>query len=563
MAATRVPQTNTLRTAQLSDDRVAVYNRIPYVLIGREVDGSQATLAEFQQIMEYYRIYRKGVKFATEASMGDYVPSTVRFKLAAGLVNKQARFMFAETPDVSIGLRGDRIDVREQTKRDVDVIQEYINRVLEKNCFEDALLKGSKDAFIGKRVACVLNFNGDSKTISMQFIPSVMFVHEYKPDDPQTLSKFVYFITVKNHKHAQERRIYKKKFVLKETTAEDYGENNELEDFQTKEMCWAEEAIYDGAGVLIEQLMEPQPTLLESIPAYVFVNDGLTCERDGESEIELIKDYEQAYSKMSNADIDAERKGMHPTRYLVDMAPNTTKGLSVAPGSLWDLASNQNVDKSSVMVGLLEPSMSYSAALKETLARIKASAYGQVEMPDVSFESMTGVITSGKALKAVYWPLIVRCKEKFKMWGPGIRYLTEMLIEGAKVYPECAERYTNDVVPSVEYEVNVLQNFPLPEDENEEKQMDLAEVAQGAMSHKAYMEKWRELSNEESDAEIEQIAFEKALLENSAFDMNTGGNVPTGQGQQQVQADERQAQEEIDAAAADTTGGTAFDDFEE
>ena len=47
-----------------------------------------------------------------------------------------------------------------------------------------------------------------------------------------------------------------------------------------------------------------------------------------------------------------------------------------------------------------------------TLKRVKKSAYNQVDMPDI--EEVQATITSGKALKAIYWPLIVRCKEKIR-----------------------------------------------------------------------------------------------------------------------------------------------------
>jgi len=95
------------------------------------------------------------------------------------------------------------------------------------------------------------------------------------------------------------------------------------------------------------------------------------------------------------------------------------------------LATNQNQDKSSVMVGTLENSMNYSVPLKTTLDRIKTSAYEQVDVPNITLESMTGVITSGKSLKAIYWSLIVRCKEKMKVWGPQLRHLVKIIIDGS------------------------------------------------------------------------------------------------------------------------------------
>ena len=259
------------------------------------------------------------------------------------------------------------------------------------------------------------------------------------------------------------------------------------------------------------------------IPVSIFINDGLSGEDKGESEIEILQDDESWYSKLSNADIDAQRKSMNPTKYTVDMESNSTKNLSTAAGAFWDLGSDQNLDKPNPSVGLLEPSMNYSSSLDVTLKRIKKSAYEQVDMPDI--EEVQATITSGKALKAIYWPLLVRCKEKMKTWGPQLRQLVHIILQGAMVYPGCITKYTNDIITAVDYEIKIEQNTPLPEDEIEEKNMDLSEVESKTMSRKAYMKKWRGLTDDEVDEELEQIALERQMLEESSF-ASSGNNEP-------------------------------------
>lgn len=161
--------------------------------------------------------------------------------------------------------------------------------------------------------------------------------------------------------------------------------------------------------------------------------------------------------------------------------------------------------------------MSYSEPLKTTLDRIKTAGCEAVDMPNVTLESMVGAITSGKALKAIYWPLIVRCKEKMKMWGPQLRQLVEIIIEGAKKYPATVERYISDPIDMVAYEVVVEAKLPLPEDEVEERTMDLAEVEAQTMSRKAYMQRWRKLTDDEVTEELYQMATERQILEDAAF----------------------------------------------
>ena len=190
------------------------------------------------------------------------------------------------------------------------------------------------------------------------------------------------------------------------------------------------------------------------------------------------------------------------------------------------MQSDQNLDKPTPNVGMLESSMGYSDALKTSLDRIKTTAYEQVDMPNITLETMVGSITSGKALKAIYWPLIVRCKEKMKTWGPQLSNIVKIIIEGSLVYPNCIERYTDEALSPVAYEVDVVGNTPLPEDEIEEKQTDLAEVTAQVMSRKSYMKKWRNLTDDEVQEELEQIALEREMIEDSFQATNNFGEQP-------------------------------------
>ena len=166
-------------------------------------------------------------------------------------------------------------------------------------------------------------------------------------------------------------------------------------------------------------------------------------------------------------------------------------------------------------------------ALKTSLDRIKTVAYEQIDMPNITLETMTGAITSGKALKAIYWPLIVRCKEKMTMWGPNFRQMINIIIQGAYVYPKTVQKYISEPLVPVDYEIRVEQNTPLPEDELEERQQDLSEVETNVMSKRAYMKKWRGLTDDEAQEELEQIAYERSVIEEASFN---GGFGDVGEG---------------------------------
>lgn len=308
--------------AESNTDVLVAFNRIPYSLINAELgpEVAQNTLAELTQICKYYKAYKKGVDFTVEGTNGDYVPANLRYKMASTLINKEARFLFAETPDIKVEPKGDVGKVSQEAKDAITVLQDLIDTVFQSNMFEDKLIKAARDCFIGKRVAALVNFNNDDG-ITVSFLPSTQFVFDTKAGNSNILTKFVAFIIIRDSKELKSKLIFKKKFELNE----DDG------------IVYLEEVLYSGTGAQIEVVTEYQETLLDFIPACVFLNDGLTGDEDGESEIDVLYDYEKFYSKLGNADIDAGRKSMNPTKYTVDMESNSTKDLSTAPGSVWHL----------------------------------------------------------------------------------------------------------------------------------------------------------------------------------------------------------------------------------
>lgn len=495
-----------------STDVLTAFNRIPYALLNQEIDEDVSDIRrELTEICGYYKVYKKGKDFAVEGSNGDYVPATLRYKMSASLINKEARFLFAEAPDITINAKGDVGKVSQEAKDNLTAWNDLLKTILDKNRFEKILIQAAKDCFIGKRVACLVNFN-EEDGVTISFLPATQFLYETRIGNQNILTKFVCFIIVKDSSQQGTKRIFKKKYTLEDG------------------VVYLEEGMYDGAGRPVSEEeykpTEKQPINLDVIPAVIMINDGLTDDDKGESEIELLGDYEQYYSKLANGDIDAERKSMNPTKYSIDMDSRSTKNLSSSAGSFWDLQSDQNLDNPNPSVGILESNMSYSEALKTSLDRIKTVGYEQIDMPNITLETMTGAITSGKALKAIYWPLIVRCKEKMKMWGPQLVAMVDIIVKGALAYPNTIMKYVDMPLVPVAYEVDVSQNTPLPEDEIEEKEMDLSEVQAQVMSKKAYMKKWRGLTDDEVDEELEQMAIEREILEESAMVPDDGEKAP-------------------------------------
>ena len=110
-------------------------------------------------------------------------------------------------------------------------------------------------------------------------------------------------------------------------------------------------------------------------------------------------------------------------------------------------------------------------------------------------------------------------------WGPALKFMVKCIIEGARLYPKAAQRYLDEqTLPIEPYTIRVENQYSLPEDEAEEKTIDLAEVNAQAMSRKRYMKKWHNLTDDEVEEELRQLALERQMLEDSFSDPPTEYN---------------------------------------
>lgn len=480
------------------ENTVTIYSAIPYNVISKDLPDylKNDFYKELGEILEYYNIYKHGAEFAIEGTNGDYVGSDVRYKKCKYLIDKEARFLFSVPPTVQVNRNTAHTP---EEKEQATILNDYIAKVFEKTGMADKLVKAAKDCFIGKRVGCILNFDEETG-ISITFLKSYEFL--YERDNAETLTKFIAFYTIIDSSDKRQKRIKKKSYEMKNG------------------VCYSHEIIYDGLGNELEEPTPEQPTEFTYIPAVVILNDGLSNDGKGESEVENLEEFEGLYNKLANSDIDAERKSMNAVRYAIDASAESTSDLSTAPGAFWDIKSNPlTPDPKTAQVGMLEPSMSYSGPLKMTIDRVNTTMHEQLDVPDINSEQLQGVITSGKTLKALYWGLMVRCDEKMLVWKPALTYIVQALLDGAILYPATTVNYTEDIVPDVEFEITVENNYPIVDDETEEKTMDLAEVQAMTMSKKSYMKKWRELTDEEVDEELQQILTEQQLFENSMMPM--------------------------------------------
>lgn len=469
-------------------------------LIQQELHGifGTETLRDMKEILALYNIYEEGAGFDMDTTTGDYVPADHHFKIIRSIIDKEARFLFSQPPVITLE------DAQEQSRDSdgkllnrMEPNQALVDAVLSANHFNSKLVRAAKDCLVGRRIAIAVDFS--EKGIDLSFMPSLEFVYETDPQDVDIVTKFIRFYSVVVNDDQEQQRVYKKKWELN-----DNG------------FCVISEGIYNGQGKLVEEIMPETVTPMTFIPCWVIVNGGLIGDPFGRSDVEEIIDDESWYSKLASKDFDSLRKGTDQIVWTMDVNPKSTKNLSRAAGSYWDLSSDPIEETRTGQVGVLDNSMAYSPALETTLNRIRANMYAQLDVPDTTSEALTGIISSGKTMKAIYWGLMVRCDEKLLDWVPAIQSLVTCIIEGSKLYPEAKKVYTDEELVD-DYIVKVDNSYPILEDESEEKSTDMAEINTKVRSRKSYLKKWYGLSDEDVEDELNQIAMEQKLLEQDNY----------------------------------------------
>ena len=448
--------------------------------------GSEV-LKEMHDIISLYEIYEgRGQRWVVDET--DYTPTKKKTNYIKKLIKEEARFLFGKTPDFTI-----KHDNEEQAQ----IINDYINNLLEKNLFQDKLIKGARDCFIGKRVAIKLHADTVTKDIKIMFVPSLEFVYEPFEDRVDELKKIIFFHQLNDEYDKTKQVIWKQKYEMVEGK------------------CILNEAFYNGHGQLLETLAVNVDLKLSGIPAYVILNDGLSCDLRGESDVAELFDNAIAYNILSSEDIDTLKKGMNRTIFGVDVDPEASKNFKLGPGRYWDVQTDITAEGKQAQIGTVPTDSGYDSRIENTLSRIKSDMFEMLNIPMINNADMVGMMTSGKTMKALYWQLITRCEEKMMSWRPALEWMVKAILEIVEVY-------NIENLPKLDnFTVTVENKYPLQEDEDDEITLDLQKVNSQVMSKKSFMKKWMNATDEIAEEELKQIQLEKQMLEDSYSQFET------------------------------------------
>ena len=270
-------------------------------IIMTEIGGlyGNEVIKEMSEIIKLYDIYEgRGQDWLVEEE--DYIPFKKKTNYIKKLIKEEARFMFGKAPIFTVKIEDDNLE------KQVEQINLYIQETLKENLFEDKLIKGARDCFIGKRIAIKLHADTTTKAMRVMFVPSLEFVYEPFEDKVDELKKIIFFHQMNQEQDKSKQIIWKQKYEIVEGK------------------CILNEGFYNGNGDLLEALSTNVDLKLSGIPAYVILNDGLSGDMQGESDVSELLDNANTYNRLSSEDIDALKKGMNRIIYGIDVINNST-----------------------------------------------------------------------------------------------------------------------------------------------------------------------------------------------------------------------------------------------
>lgn len=455
-----------------------------------------------QEIIRLYEIYDgKGQAWATRGKP-DYTPTKRITNHIKHLIKEEARFMLSRAPEISIVPRENGGDANAALCAQLEA---HVREVLEASGWSQKLTSAGRDCFIGKRVALKVHAQA-GQLPKVQFRPSLEFYHDVEYDDAERLTRVIFAYHQNHAEDPARQRLWVQTYRLEGGR------------------CLVDEFLYNGLGARIETVCEDQDTGLAEIPVYIILNDAMTGDLTGESDVAGLVPLQDAYNRMTSDDQDALRFNMFPQRIFADASQECLEKIQITPGGIVDLQTDPAAIDRQAKYGLLEAGFGYHDRIEGALERVMSDMYQIMGVPKATVEDYKGVAASGKAMRALYWPLITRCEEKWAAWDAALTWLVRMLvaIDGA---------YGANRFGAAQYSVKIEHLWPITEDEEEERERDLKEVRDQVRSRKSYMEKWQPQAD--SEEELRQIKAEQALLEDAyagAIGDELNGRIPESPG---------------------------------
>lgn len=450
-------------------------------------------LKKVNEILKWYKIYDGKQEWETSQGL-DYTPTKKITNLIKKIIDTRARFMFGR--EMFFDVRPIKMDAKGSTthQEQAQEKEDLLHKILRENKFHSKILKAKKDCSIGGRVAIKL-WGHKEVGLKIVFSPAMEFFPQYNLDDVDQLEKVVFLYALNNEESPENQRIKKQVWEM------------------VGNQCILNETTHDGRGRIVSIEYQDYNTSLDFIPVVIITNGGLTGETEGVSDVAQLWDNQDAYNKLTSDDIDALKFQMFGQDVVTDAAEESLKNIKVAPGAMVDLQTDvtqANAGRQAKMERL-ESGFSYKDKFEDTINRIKNDMYDIMDVPNVSLEQLRGLMQSGKSMKALYWGLISACEEDWTEWGPALGQMVDYIFRMVDIY----NLYGARKIAKYETTLKIERYYPIQEDEDTQKRIDMEEVLAEVRSRKEYINKWSTVEDVES--EIEEILKEKQQFSEDIF----------------------------------------------
>lgn len=450
-------------------------NQLYQDLIRQELSGiyGYSVLQEMDEIIGYYKLYDGG---------DDEAGKRPRVNWIKKLINDESRHMCSRPPELRI------VALDDKDKAVTEALTDWLKKTLERNHWAEQLLKAARDAFIGKRVALKLGYDPDAG-VTFRFAPSLEFIYDPDPRDPRRVDKAIFFYgtTPETVTDRARQRYWKQRYVMRGGR------------------CYVDEGVFNGYGAPIEITMEDRDTGLDFVPVFVVVNGGLSGDLLGESDVRELADGQRAYGDVRADDLAAIKYQMFGQKVFIDATEESVKSIQIAPNAMIDIQS-EPATPHQARAEVLETTFSYGDHMEQALDRLKADMHELVSVPRITPDLLTGLGASGKAMRALYWPLNSRCEERWATgWDAMLTWMVDSMMKLA--------RARGEALPEITYTLRIEHLYPIVDDQEDERALDLNEVGQQARSRRSFIEKWQ--PDADADGELRQIQRERTLLEDS------------------------------------------------
>ena len=499
---------------------------------------------ELPEVQAYYEFY-EGRRWTAEEDyestrgqlwgvrVGDYTPTREIRNLTKKLLNKQGRFMTSVPPTLVLSSYDDNVN-----RDSIDTKRACIEHMLRDTKFWNKFGKAFMDCTIGKRVLLCMLADVDqlgvpTGEIKFRFYTMPEFIYEYDENDVDVLRKVEIAYQDKSTigKIQRDQRWHKWTYEMR-----DDG------------YCWATYKIVDGANITAfttvtnnvsdnedddtiqaVELKQEWNTGLEELPCKIILNDGLTGDIRGHSDVKDLMDMAMDYNKTMSDYRDALRFKMFEQPVFTDVKSSSLKNIKIAPNTIIDIQSDPTLgdgtgSNSVAKFGTLSSTFSFQAAADSYLTQLKKDMYELMEQPMP--EALLNV-PSAKALKMVYYDLITRCEEKWRTWDEVLIWVVHMF----EVYGSFGlfKEVLGSETLTLETTTAWTHNYPIPDDDESVRTIAIQEVEANVRSHKSYIEEYG--NSEDADAEFERIMEEQEQIQNMQ-NMMMGGFEPNSNTQE-------------------------------